>query len=365
MPRQVLRIGVIGAGAIAPSHVYAIEQAEGAALGAVCDPVPGRAADLAQPLGARAFTDVAAMLAADVVDAVTICTPSGLHLDAALAAIEAGRHLLVEKPLEITTARVDQVIAAAARRGVVLAGVFQSRYRPVSCRMKALIDAGIIGQVYAGSAYIKRYRTQEYYDSGGWRGTWAIDGGGCLMNQGIHMVDLLLWFMGQAQAVAAFTDSVGRQVEVETLAMGLVRFASGAKGLIEATTLAYPELPQYLEIFGDRGTATFNGDQLWRLDIRDPSPAEEAARHELFDISARLAAEERQRSAVTAPGTAVPAVDMGHGPVVQDFVDAIRAGRPPQVDGTEARRSVALITAIYASGKDGGRLVEVSPGPVT
>lgn len=354
-----VRVGVIGAGAIAPSHVDAIERASGASLAAVCDPVPGRAAALAGKHGARAFTSVEEMLAAGGIDAVTICTPSGLHLEAALAVIAAGRHLLVEKPLEITTARVDQVIEAAARAGVILAGVFQSRYRPMARRMKELIDGGILGRVYAGSAYIKRYRTQEYYDSGGWRGTWAIDGGGCLMNQGIHMVDLLLWFMGRAEAVAAFTDSVGRRVEVETLAMGLVRFGSGAKGLVEATTLAFPELPQYLEIFGERGTATFNGDQLWRLDLRDPSPGEEAVRRELFKLSGRLEAEEQERQAGAEPGTAVPSVDMGHAPVVQDFVDAIREGRPPQVDGTEARRAVALITAIYASGREGGRLVEV------
>ena len=179
------------------------------------------------------------------------------------------------------------------------------------------------------------------------------------MNQGIHMVDLLLWFMGEAEKVVAMIDSVGRKVEVETLALGLVRFASGARGVIEGTTLAYPELPQYLEIFGSRGTLTFSSGKLMRLDLINPTAEEVAAREELFALSAELEAARAKARAGVKPGTAVPVVDMGHRPVMADFVEAILEDREPQVNGPEARRAVELITGIYESGRNGSRPVRL------
>jgi UDP-N-acetyl-2-amino-2-deoxyglucuronate dehydrogenase len=360
MDKESVRIGVVGAGAIAPSHIHAIERTPGAELAAVCDQAPQRAAALAGAHGVAHYASLGEMLRAEAVDAITLCTPSGLHLETALEAVEAGKHLLVEKPMEITPERVDRIIAAAARRGVRLSGVFQTRFQPVPRRLKEMVDAGLLGEIYSGSAYIKRYRTQEYFSSGSWRGTWKLDGGGCLMNQGIHLVDLLLWFMGRAEEVIAAIDTMGRQVEVETLALGLVKFASGARGVIEGTTLAYPELPQYLEIFGSRGTLTFDGDRLWRLELIDPTPAEEAARRELFTLTARHEERRKKEREGVAPGTAVPGVDMGHAPVLADFVGAIRECRPPLVDGPEARRAVALIAAIYESGRNGSRPVRLT-----
>ena len=357
MTTDKIRFGLIGPGAIAPSHAYAIDNTDATLLTAVCGRQAEPAAALADQYGAAHYTDVAAMLAA--VDAITLCTPSGTHLEQALEIIAAGKHLLIEKPLEITTERIDQIIAAASAKGIVLAGVFQSRFAPVAQKLKALVDDGLLGEIYAGSAYIKRYRPQSYYDSGGWRGTWAIDGGGCLMNQGIHLTDLLLWFMGEAEAVVGMTESRGRDVEVDTLAMGLVRYKSGARGVIEATTLAYPELPEYVEIVGARGTLTFNGSKLQRLDLIDPTPAEAAAKAELLTISAELAAARERIIAAAPPGTAVPTVDMGHTPVIADFAEAIRTGRKPLVDGPEGRRAVALITALYASSRNGSQPIKV------
>ena len=343
-------MGVIGMGAIGPSHIHAMGEIRGCKLGAICDVRPDPAAGVAADLGVPYFATIGEMLAADVIDAASICTPSGLHRDAALEVIEGGKHLLVEKPLEITTERADQIIAAAAARGVKLAAVYQSRHRPTVRRLKGLVDAGMLGEIYSGSAYLKRYRTQEYYDSGGWRGTWQMDGGGCLMNQGIHIVDLFTWFLGEVDEVIAETDNVGRQVEVETLALSLVKFRSGARGVIEGSTLAYPELPQYLEIFGSRGTLTFDPRKVWRLDLMDPTPEEETARQELLALAER---EDRAREDAEppTPGTPIPSVDMGHAPVMADFVEAIRADRPPEVDGPEARRAIELITAIYESGR--------------
>ena len=352
-----LRIGVIGLGAIGPSHIFAIDETEGCELTAVCDVRAEAAAEAGKKYGVPHFTSTEDMLAAGLVDAVTLCTPSGFHLESALAAIEAGKHILIEKPLEITTERVDRIAKAAADKGVKLAGVYQSRFCPVVRRVKKLVDDGLLGEVYSGSAYTKHYRTQEYYDSGGWRGTWKVDGGGCLMNQGIHLLDLYVWFMGDAEEVMARTETKGREnVEVETLALALVKFASGASGVIEGTTLAYPGLGTRLEIFGSRGTVVLTKGKVMRMDLADPSPAEAAARDELLEQARQL--EERQANAPkkkVAPGTPVPNVNMGHTPIVEDFVDAIRSDRDPFVTGEDARRAVALINAVYESGSHNGR----------
>jgi len=357
MDSNRVRIGVVGAGAIAPSSIYAVGQVANAELAAVCDLAVERAEALAKENDVPHFGSVEEMLKADVVDAVTICTPSGFHLETALEVIDGGKHLLVEKPMEITVERVDRIVEAAGAKGVKLSGVYQSRFRPVARRLKEMVDAGLLGDIYSGSAYIKRYRTQEYYDSGGWRGTWEVDGGGCLMNQGIHIVDLLLWFMGEAKSTIAMIDSAGRQVEVETLAVGLVEFASGAKGVVEGTTLAYPEWPQYLEIFGSRGTVAFSSDKLMRMELIDPTVEEEKGRDELFRVSEELERIKEKAGAGAAPGTAVPVVDMGHTPVIADFVEAILEDREPLVDGVESRKAVELITGIYESGRNGSRRV--------
>lgn len=342
-------MGVVGMGAIGPSHIHAIDLTEGAEVTAICSLPEPAAQAVAAERGVPFFPSVGEMIAAGAVDAATVCTPSGLHLEVTLELIEAGLHVLVEKPLEITTERIDRIVAAAAK-GVTVGAVFQSRHKPVVRKLKSLVDAGLLGRIYSGNAYLKRYRTQEYYDSGGWRGTWAVDGGGCLMNQGIHVVDLLTWFCGDVEELPAVADTVGRDVEVETLAVALLKFASGARGVIEASTVAYPELPQYLEIYGERGTITFSSSRILRMDIIDPTPEEAAAREELFtlkrELEERRAAEKRQ----VAAGTPIPHVDMGHGPVFEDFVSALREGRSPEVDGAEARRAVSVINAIYGSG---------------
>ena len=359
MSEKSLRIGVIGAGAIGPSHAYSLQQVPQVKLVAICDQREEAATGLAKEYGVDSYTDLAEML--KVVDAATLAIPSGLHLDPSIQVIEAGRHLLVEKPLEITTERIDRIIQASEmHHDVKVAGVFQTRFAPIVSKLKSLVDGGLLGEIYSGSAYIKRYRTQEYYDSGGWRGTWKIDGGGCLMNQGIHLVDLLLWFCGDVSDVIAHTSSVGREIEVETQAIALLNFRSGARGVIEATTLAYPELPQYLEIYGSRGTLAFSNDKLMRMDILDPTSEESAAKEELIRIGDELEEEREKMMGEVDAGTAVPTVEMGHGPVIEDWVAAIREDRKPLVDGAEARRSVELITAIYESGKQNGKPVQLS-----
>ena len=350
------RIGVIGVGAIGPCHAYAIEQVDGCSLSAVCDVREDAAKAFAEEKNVPYFTSVDDMLAAGVVDAVTLSTPSGFHLESVLAAIENDTHVLVEKPLEITTERIDQIIDAERQSKAIVACVYQSRFRPVIRKMKALFDSGLLGEVYSGSVYIKRYRTQDYYDSGGWRGTWQVDGGGCLMNQGIHDVDLFVWFMGDVEEVIAITESYGRDIEVETLALALVKFKRGARGHLEGTTLAYPEFSPYIEAYGSRGTVAFTHSRLMHMEIMDPTPSEIEAREELMAMT-RAHDEAQSKKKKAAAGTAVPSLDMGHTAVVADFVEAIRTGQKPGVTTHDARKAVALIRAIYESGRNGSKPV--------
>ena len=347
-----IRFGVVGIGAIGPSHAFAIDKAKGTELAALCSRRPDGAATLAKEYEVPYCATVEELLEQDI-DAVALCTPSGLHLDIALQVIDAGKHLLVEKPLEISTERIDRIVAAAEKKGVKLAGVFQSRFKPVVQQLKILMDNGLLGKIYGGSAYIKRYRTQDYYDSGGWRGTWEIDGGGCLMNQGIHEVDLLTWFMGDVAEVIGVTETCGRQVEVETLALALVKYANGARGVLEASTVTYPDPSPYIEIFGARGTLAFSNSRVLRMELVDPTAEEERARQDLLEQRRQLEEKEAQKNKDIPPGTPVGSVDMGHMPAFEDFVRAIRQDREPLVNGPEARRSVELVTAVYESSKNG------------
>ncbi|MBT3274636.1 MAG: Gfo/Idh/MocA family oxidoreductase [Spirochaetales bacterium] len=352
-----LRIGVIGIGAIGPSHIYSINQAHGCVLSAVCDVREVAASAAAEEHGVVFYTDVKEMVESGEVDAVTVSTPSGYHLDAVLEGLRHDVHVLVEKPLEIDTARIDEIIRAEEKSAGIVAGVYQTRFRPLVQKIKSFVDAGSVGEIFSGSAYIKRYRTQEYYDSGNWRGTWEVDGGGCLMNQGIHLIDLYLWLMGPPKRLIAQTSSMGRKLEVETLASALVSFRSGAMGVVEGTTLAYPEWEPYVEIVGSRGTIAFSAGRIMRLELMNPTDQEIAAQAELLALTEQHDRMSAVKNAAV-PGLAVPSVDMGHTPVIQDFADAIRTGGKPLVDSREARRAVEFITSIYESSRLDGKPVD-------
>ncbi len=354
-----VRFGLVGAGAIAASHITAITGTEGAELAAICEKNEQRIEQLKKEFSVPFFTDIEQMLSEGLVDAVDITTPSGMHLDPALKAIDAGVHVLVEKPMEITTERIDRMIKAAENSNVKLGCVFQARFKEFTTRTKNLLDRGILGDIYSGSAYCKLYRTQEYYDSGGWRGTWEIDGGGALMNQGIHTVDFLLWNMGNAEEVIAVTESRGRRnVEVETLALALLKFKNGAKGVLEGTTLAYPGLPEHVEIFGSRGTITFGVDEIYRFELIDPTPEEEKARDEILAAQKQAKAQSVKVKKEDV-GTVVTSADQGHTPVIGDFAEAIRTDRDPFIPGREARKSVELITSIYKSAGNNSQPVKL------
>jgi UDP-N-acetyl-2-amino-2-deoxyglucuronate dehydrogenase len=359
---QTVRFGLVGAGAIAPSHITGIRKTQRAELAAICVRREAQKQELEERHKIPCFTSLEDMLDSGLIDAVSIITPSGLHLDPALRAAEAGVPVLVEKPLYTTVEGIDRMIEAARKNNVKLGCTFQARFRDVPQRVKRLIEAGALGHIYSGCAYHKAYRTQEYYDSAGWRGTMEIDGGGCLMNQGSHTVDLLLWNMGKVKSVIAMAETAGRErIDVETLAFILMEYESGAKGTIESTTLAYPGVPPHIEIFGSRGTISFDSKRVIRLDLLDPTPEEERLRADLLRYTEESSAETTQKGGAPGDraGTVVTSEDMGHGRVVEDFVHAILNDGEPLVSGEEARRSVELITTAYESAKRGSAQIRL------
>ncbi|MFO0908899.1 MAG: Gfo/Idh/MocA family oxidoreductase [Isosphaeraceae bacterium] len=339
--------GIIGCGMIAEFHTKAINDIPGARVAAVYDTRPDAAARIAQLAGpdCKVFNDLDKMLALPEVDVVSVCTPSGAHMDPAVACAKAGKHVVVEKPLEITVQRCDAIINACDAAGVRLCAIFPSRFSAGNIALKTAIDLGRFGKLTLGDTYVKWFRTQEYYDSGGWRGTWALDGGGALMNQSIHNVDLLQWLMGDVESVFAMTDTLAHtRIEVEDTAVAVLRFKNGALGTIEAATSAYPGLLKRTEIHGDRGSARVEQDDitLWDFQVKVPSDAE---------IHAAMAGGASGFKAGASDPRGI--THIGHRDQIGDFLEAIDAGRPAAVDGREGRKAVEIIRAIYYSAREG------------
>ena len=272
-----LGFGIIGVGMIAGFHARAIREMGGGRLVACCDIDRGRAEAFAGAQGCSAYADLAAFLRHPGLDIVNICTPSGLHLEPALAAIEAGKHVLIEKPIEISLERIDRIIEAADRRRVTVAGIFQSRFRPGAQAVKSEVEAGRFGRLVLADAYVKWFRSQDYYDKGGWKGKIRIDGGGALMNQSIHAIDLLQWFMGPVASVQAYKDRLAHErIEVEDVAVAAVRFANGALGVIEGSTAVYPGFLKRIELSGTSGSVVLEEDSIrtWSFVDEQPRDAE-------------------------------------------------------------------------------------------
>lgn len=336
--------GIIGCGAIAPIHAKAIRELKTARLTAVSDVVEQNARRLAEQFSVTAYTDYHELLQRDDVHAVTLCVPSGLRADIAEACASAGKHILAEKPLEVTSARIDRVIRAAESAHVKLGCIFQFRFADGARRVRQALDAGRFGRVVLGDAYIKWFRSQQYYNSGAWRGTRRLDGGGALMNQGIHQIDLLLWFLGPVKEVYARTALLGHErLEVEDIACAVLTFENGAMGVIEGSTAIYPGHPARVEVHGTEGSAVIEDGNLrfWQFKAETEEDAE--VRTHLADN-------------VFGSGAGDPLSHVtheGHRRQIEDFVDAVLHDRTPAVDGHEARRSVALVEAVYRSAETG------------
>jgi len=335
--------GIVGLGMIAGFQAQAIEALEGGRLVACCSRSKAKADVFASDHGGRAYREIDSFLADPELDIVCICTPSGAHLEPALRAAQAGRHLVVEKPLEITLERCDRIIEACAKHGVTCAGVFPSRFSEAAGLVKKAVEAGRFGRLTVADARVKWFRSQEYYDKGGWRGTWRYDGGGALMNQSIHAVDLLGWFMGPVAEVQAFAGTLGHErIEVEDTAVAALRYESGAMGVIEGSTAVYPGFPKRIEISGTEGSAVLVEDALEKWEFLRAGEEDPRIRE--------------RYAAPSASGGAAAAADIsfeGHRRQFADLVHALETGGKPRVDGVEARKAVEIILAVYESAESG------------
>jgi UDP-N-acetyl-2-amino-2-deoxyglucuronate dehydrogenase len=346
-PTRTLGFGICGLGLVADFHAQAIARVEGARLAGVASRDAAKARAFADKHGAPFAGDLASLLARPEVDVVCITTASGAHLEPALAAIRAGKHVVVEKPLEITVERVDRILAEARKAGVRVAPIFQSRFGEGARTVKAAIAAGRFGRLVLASAYVKWQRTSQYYAPP--RGVRAYDGGGALMNQAIHGLDLLQWLAGMPEEVAGWTTRrVHTGIEVEDTACAALRYAGGALGAIEATTASWPGWQRRIEICGEHGSVALEDDHIARWDFREARPEDEAVRAA------------KDRAALGSGASAPNAIStLGHQLQLQDLADALRAGREPALTGEEGRRAVALVCALYASAERGGQPVKV------
>jgi len=324
---EPLGIGIIGCGGISGTHVAALARVPAARVVAVADELEARAKALGEKLGVPWFTDRARLLALPVVEAVSICTPSGLHGALGAEAAAAGKHVITEKPIEVTVEKADALIAACRKAGVKLAMISQYRFHECMRAIRAAAAAGRFGTPTLGIASTKWYRGQEYFTAAPWRGTWELDGGGCTMNQGIHAVDQLLSVMGPVKRVMGYFDTRFQRSATEDAAAGTLEFESGALGVIEASTAAYPSFPARVEIMGAGGTAS------WELG---------SAEFRLWEFA----------DGAPAPAVAPQPWEAYHAAQFEDFVAAIREGRDPAVTGEEGRRAVAVITALYRSSRE-------------
>lgn len=337
------RFGIIGAGFIGGMHADAVDTLENATVTAVLDNVPERAKAFGEKVGVPAFHDPEKFFSRDDVDVVTIATPSGLHGDLAIQAARHGKHCIVEKPVEITLPKIDAMIDAHEKAGTTLGGIFNGRFVEPAHIFKKNVEAGRFGKLTFGIAYCPWWRTQDYYDGGGWRGTWDLDGGGAYMNQGIHTVDLLQWLMGPVKSVTAYTDTLAHErIEVEDTGVAAVRFENGALGAIVCTTSSAPGHFRQVEISGTKGTACLADSKFMFWQFEEDLPIDKDIREQHFEIP------------TAGLGASNPAAGMTPEPHARNFAEFLSAldeQRRPFVDGREARKAVEIILAIYQSAK--------------
>jgi UDP-N-acetyl-2-amino-2-deoxyglucuronate dehydrogenase len=337
--------GIVGTGVIGAIHADAIAMVPGARLAAVTDVAVGAAAAFAAAHHCAAEPDLDALLARPDVDVVSVCVPSGLHAEVGIRAARAGKHLAVEKPIDVTLDAADRLIEAARAAGVALTVISQHRFDPGLIEAKALIDEGALGRLVLGEASTKWYRTQAYYDSAAWRGTHAMDGGS-LMNQGIHYVDLLRWCMGPVREVTALCATQTHQIEVEDTSLAALRFTSGALGTIVASTSVFPGFAQRLEITGTEGTITIEDGAIVRR---------------AFGRGAHEPPGGPEPGGSAAASTNPAAVDVAsHAAQLADLLAAIGAGREPAVTGEDGRATLEIVRAVYESART-GRAVTLAP----
>jgi len=335
---MAIHIGILGGGNISNTHARAAREIGGVEIAAVCGQNPKKTDELARSLGVTAYHDIQSFLDHRPMEVVAIGSPSGVHAEQGIAAARRGLHVLVEKPIDVTTERADALIDACEQAGVKLGVFFQDRVKPHIMQLKKLIEAGRLGKPILVTAHVKWYRTAEYYSGSRWRGLHSLDGGGALMNQGVHTVDLLLWLMGPVERVYARAITALHRIETEDTVVATLEFASGGVGTLEAATSAYPGYNRRVELTGSEGTIILEHDRVIAADLRCPT-------HEFSS-----GGEQDVNASATSP---VVSDVRGHRMLIEDFLQAVRTDGVPRCDGREGRKSVELVQAIYESSRTG------------
>jgi UDP-N-acetyl-2-amino-2-deoxyglucuronate dehydrogenase len=353
-----VRVALVGIGVIGTHHAKVIsELADRIELVAVVDHKLERAERVAAEHGGKSFSSLSEALTEVEIDVVTVCTPTGRHGEVAIEALEAGKHVIIEKPAEVTVERTDEIIAAQHRAGTMVAVISQHRFDPATEVTVDAIRRGELGRLTSGIASIDWWRGQSYYDSGNWRGTWELDGGGALMNQGVHTVDLLVATLGRPVEVTAYTATLAHErIEVEDVAVGMVKFANGALGVLHATTAAYPGLSARLQVHGDKGSVVIDNDELSFIHVTTQGgPAEEKA-YGSASTSLNQIADYPQASgggAETAGSNPGGLTTDAHRRQYENFLAALAGTEELRVDLETNRQSIAVITAVYESARTG------------
>ena len=335
---EPLRFGIVGCGTIAPTHARSIVELPDAELVAVCDIVPEKAQALAEKYPARVYTDYQTLIRQEDIDVVIVLTPSGAHAEIGIAAARAGKHVVVEKPIDVTLEKADALIHACRSVGVKLCTISQHRFDPSVMALKKAVEENKLGQLNFGGSHTKWFRSQAYYDSGDWRGTWEMDGGGALINQSIHYVDLLQYIMGPVEEISAYTATRAHQrIEVEDIAVASIKFRSGAVGLLEGNTAAYPGFCARLDIYGTEGSVIIENDQVkaWELRCGEDCPVPPEATGFIGGTSSK------------------DIWHLSHRRQLADMIAAIREDHDPLVTGEEGRKALQIVLAVYESSRAG------------
>jgi UDP-N-acetyl-2-amino-2-deoxyglucuronate dehydrogenase len=327
---------------VGKSHAKAALNAKNGKLIAVCDLIPEKLEKAKKDYGdILTYTDFDEMLKNPDIEIVSICLPSGMHAEFAVKALEAGKNVLVEKPVDITVEAAEKIEAARIKTGLKAGVIHQNRFNACMKPMKEAIDSGRLGRIFLGTFAVKWHRTQEYYDNGGWRGTWDMDGGGSLMNQAIHTVDLMQWLMGDVESVTSNMGIFNHVIETEDMTASLIKFKNGASATFVSSTCVYPGLGTDVQVYGTKGSIEVDGDRLitWRIEGEDDDEGMNMI--ELY-------------GAGNGNATALdPTLVVGHATQVNDIIDAVLFDRDPLIVPSDAIKSVKIANAIYESAKTG------------
>jgi UDP-N-acetyl-2-amino-2-deoxyglucuronate dehydrogenase len=333
--------GIIGAGLIADFHAKAIQSLNNAKLTGIYGSNPVKVKNLAEKYGCKAFSDLEEMLGSTDIDIVTIATPSGAHMEPAIKAAGSGKHVLCEKPIEISLERIDKMIMAHEKAGTRLGGIFNYRFLKTLPYIKKAVDNGRFGTITYASVHVPWWRSEAYYENS-WHGTAELDGGGALMNQAIHMIDLLQYLMGPVDSVQAYVAALAHKIEVEDTAAAVLQFRNKALGVIYGSTASFPGQFRRLEITGTGGTVVLVENSLKVWQFRDQTDAD----NEIFNSFSQI----EGGGGVSDPAS-IPFEP--HARNIAAFIAAIETGKPFEIDGTEARKAVEIILAVYSSAREG------------